>query len=373
MKIAVNTWILRNKKPDGIGFFTIHAISKLIEKHPNDEFIIYCDKGFTENYFDYPNVKKYKIFPALRHPILYFIYLEFVLPLVFLKHKPDILLAPDGLISLNTSIKQISVIHDIYFEHQPQDLPFRNRLYYRFFFKKFAKKANRILTVSEYSKKDIMDTYNIGNEKIDVIYNNQSSNFVPLSSDEIQDVRNKYSSGEPYFLYIGSVHPRKNITRLLHAFELFKNQNCIKVKLLLAGNIYWKSHEVKSIFEASNYKNDIIFLGRVSDAEMKLILPSALCLMFISLFEGFGVPIIEAFHSNVPVITSNTSSMPEIAGDAALLVNPLEIAQIKKAMLEICSNDNLRSELIERGSIQKQKFNWDITSDFIWNNIDEFK
>ncbi len=369
MKIAVNTWILRNKKPDGIGFFTIRAISKLIEKHPNDEFIIYCDIGFDENYFDYPNVKKYKIFPALRHPILYFIYLEFVLPIFILKHKPDILLAPDGLISLNTSVKQISVIHDIYFEHQPQYLPFRNRIYYRFFFKKFANKANRILTVSTYSKNDIMSTYNIDAQKINVVYNNQSSNFVPLSSEQIQLTRNKYADGEPYFFFVGSMHPRKNMTRLLLAFELFKSQTKSNIKLLLAGNIYWKNKKLKSIYEVSNYKEDIIFLGRISDEEMKLILPSATCLMFISLFEGFGVPIIEAFHSNVPVITSNTSSMPEIAGDAALLVDPFEIQQIKKAMIEICSNDNLRIELIEKGGIQKQKFNWDFTSDLMWNSI----
>jgi glycosyltransferase involved in cell wall biosynthesis len=369
MKIAINTWILRNKKPDGIGFFTIHAISSLIKKHPDVKFIIYCDNGFTEKYFDFPNVEKYKIFPALRHPILYFIYLEFILPYFLNKHKPNVLIAPDGLISLNTYVKQISIIHDIYFEHQPYDLPLRNRIYYRFFFKKFAKKANRILTVSQFSKNDIIETYHIDKDKIDIVYNNQSSNFIPLSSEKIQVVKNKYSSGAPYFLFIGSLHPRKNITRLFLAFELFKSRNNCNVKLLIAGNIYWKNDEIKSIFNASKYKEDIIFLGRVTDDDLRLLLPSALCLMFVSLFEGFGVPIIEAFHSNTPVITSNTSSMPEVAGNAAILVNPFNTEEISNAMIEIYNNENLRLELIEKGNFQKLRFDWEITSNLIWKSI----
>src|SRR5687767_5079395 len=129
MKIAINCWVLRNKQIDGIGYFTINTISRLIKAHPEVEFQILCDKNFTEDYFDFKNVSKHYIFPALRHPVLYIYYMELVVSSFLGKHKPDILISMDGFLSLSSSTKQIPVIYDINFEHKPRDLKLKNRLY----------------------------------------------------------------------------------------------------------------------------------------------------------------------------------------------------------------------------------------------------
>ncbi|MEO6538647.1 MAG: glycosyltransferase family 1 protein [Ferruginibacter sp.] len=369
MKIAVNCWILRNKQLDGIGNFTIETLKPLIQAHPEIEFQILCDRNFTENYFDFPNVTRHPIFPALRHPILYVFYMEIVLGLFLRKHKPDLFLGMDGFLCLNTRIKQLPVIYDLNFEHNPLDLPFRNRIYFRTFFKRFAKKARRIATISEYSKEDIAKTYGINPAIIDNVSCGIKDKFHPLTEDIKLLTRMKYSAGEEYFFFVGSMHPRKNIIRLFQAFDAFKKQTQSKFKLVLAGHILWDDENIKIVLDSLQYKKDVIFTGRVSDEVLNEMLGSAYCLSFVPIFEGFGLPIVEAFQAGVPVICSNVTSMPEVAGDAALQVNPFEVASIAGAMINIFYKPRLRNILISKGFEQKNKFTWQQTSTLFYECI----
>jgi glycosyltransferase involved in cell wall biosynthesis len=369
LRIAVNCWVLRNKKPDGIGYYTINTISRIIRSHPEVDFLLLCDKNFTESYFDFPNTSKYYIFPALRHPVLYVLYMELILPFFLKKHKPDVFLSPDGFLSLISSCPQIPVIHDINFEHYPKDLKLKNRLYYRFFFKRFARKADRIVTVSAFSKQDIVNWYKIDPNKIDIVYNSFNAQFHPLDKVTIDAVRNKWSNGKQYFFFVGSMHPRKNIKRLIVAFNLFKQQTHSDCCLLLAGSILWDQSELENVYNNSSYKTAIIFTGRVSDSELVDLLGGALALSFVPIFEGFGVPIIEAMQSGVPVICSNVTSMPEVAGDAALLVDPLNELDIAGAMQKIYTDMALQQKLIQLGNIQKEKFSWDNSADMLWQTL----
>lgn len=248
MKVAINCWVLRNKKLDGMGYFTVNAIGNLIKDHPDVHFMILCDKKFTENYFDLPNVTKHKIFPALRHPVLYVFYMDVVLPLFLRKHKPDVFVSADGYLSLLSNCRQIPIIYDINFEHNPRDVKLKNRIYFRFFFKRFARKAERIATISEYSKKDIADYYHIDPAKIDNVSCGINNNFSPLPHQEIIEIRNKWSSGKPYFFFIGSMHPRKNIKRLIEGFNLFKEKTRSDLKLILAGSILWNKTEIDETY-----------------------------------------------------------------------------------------------------------------------------
>ena len=190
MTVAINCWILRNKKLDGIGYFTVNAVANLIKNHPEVQFKILCDKKFTEDYFDFANVTKHKIFPALRHPLLYVFYMEVVLPFFLRKHKPDVMVSADGYLSLSSSCKQIPIIYDINFEHKPGDIKLKNRIYFKFFFKRFARKAKRIATISEYSKKDIADYYKLDSSTIDNVSCGINSNFSPLDEQQISEVKN---------------------------------------------------------------------------------------------------------------------------------------------------------------------------------------
>jgi glycosyltransferase involved in cell wall biosynthesis len=366
MKIAINAWILRNKKLDGLGYLTINTIPNIIKNNPTVHFQILCDKGYTENYFDFPNVTHHKIFPALRHPILYVFFMEVILGFFLRKHKPDLLISTDGYLCLNSSTKQLPIICDINFEHKPEDLPFRNRVYFRTFFKRFAYKGVRIATISDYSKQDIADTYKIDASKIDNISCGIDNKFVVLSEVEKFTVKAKWSAGKEYFFFVGSMHPRKNIKRLIDAFNLFKQQSQSDFKLLLGGSILWQASDFKDAYLQSDFKNDIIFLGRLSDEDLKQVLGAAYCLSFAPVFEGFGLPIVEAFEAGVPVICSNVTSMPEVAGDAAILFNPFEVKEIANAMDKIFEEKNLRNELIVKGHQQKLKFSWDNTADLLW-------
>lgn len=369
MKIVVNCWILRNKLIDGIGNFTIETLRPLIAAHPEIEFQILCDKNFTEAYFDFPNVTKHHIFPPYRHPILYLFYMEFAVGAFLKKHKPDLFLSMEGFLCLQAKCKQLPVIYDLNFEHQPKDLPLRNRLYFRNLYPKFARKATRIATISEYSKEDIHKTYGISPDLIDNVSCGVKEKFNPLDKELIDKIKNKYAGGEEYFFFIGSMHPRKNIVRLLEAFELFKHASKAPLKLILAGNIFWGDETIKLVLNSMRFKSEVIFPGRINDEELALLLGSAYALTFVPTFEGFGLPIVEAFQCDVPVISSNTTSMPEVAGDAALLANPFDVEDIAGKMKIIWENKGLRSELIERGRSQKKIFSWKRTAALLYDSI----
>lgn len=369
MKIAINCWILRNKNPDGIGNVIIQTIPLLIKDHPEHHFMILCDKNFNNFYFDFPNVSHHYIFPPFRHPLLYMGYMDFVLPGFLKKQQADVLVGMDGFVSLRSKIPQLAIIHDLNFVHYPKDLPLRNRLYYRFYFKKFARKAKQVLAVSKFTKEDIINTYQIPEDKISILPLGAKNVFSPLSIQEIMHCRDTWSKGEAYFFFVGSMHRRKNIVRLLQAFNLFKMKNQSNTKLILAGNIMWQNAEIKNCLQKLQYKDEIIFTGRVDDERLKLLLGAARALVFVPVFEGFGLPIVEAFQAGVPVICSNTSSMPEVAGDAALLVNPFDINEIAAAMTSLDGNEDLRHQLVEKGNTQKLKYNWHNTAVELYHAI----
>lgn len=370
MTIAFNCWILRNKNIDGIGTFCIENIQILAQKHPQVNFALLCDKNFTEDYFNFSNVTIYRIFPPYRHPVLYLFYLEFVLPRFLKKIKPDLFVGIDGAVSLRSRCRQLSIIHDLNFEHYPEHLPLKNRLYYRNLFPRFARKADRLATVSYYSKADIVNLYKIEEKKIDVIFSGIKNNHFIKDPKRIQTIRNQYSEGEPYFFFVGSMHPRKNILGLIKAFDLFKKQNPDQHhKLLLAGNILWSNTELEKTLKKTVFKKEIILTGRVSDATLNDLLGAAEALTFVPFFEGFGLPIVEAFQAEIPVICSNITSMPEIAGDAALLVDPFKTAEIADAMSTVASKEFIRKDLIQKGKKRKELYSWEKTADLLYAAI----
>ncbi len=369
MKIAINCWVLRNKQLDGIGYFTVNTISRVIKNHPEISFLILCDKKFTEDYFDFPNVTRHAVFPALRHPVLYVWYMECVLPFFLKKHRPDLLVSMEGFLSLLSRTPQLPVIYDINFEHQPQDLKLLNRLYFRFFFKRFVRKAVRIATISNYSKEDIASFYKVDAGKIDNVSCGINSNFSALPAIDVNATRQQFSDGKPYFFFVGSMHPRKNIARLISAYTLFRQNTGSNYKLLLAGAIWWSKSLIEDAYNSSPFKDDIIFTGRLSEADLKKVLGSAFALSFVPIFEGFGLPIVEAMQSEVPVLCSNTTSMPEVAGDAAVLIDPFKTEEIAAGMEKLYSSDALCRQLVQRGNQQKEKFTWNHTALLFWESI----
>lgn len=367
MKIAVNCWVLRNKQLDGIGNFTVETLPLIIRAHPDVEFMILCDKNFNEPYFDFPNAVKYRIFPPYRHPLLYVVFMEWTVRWFLKRHRPDLFLSMEGFLSLGSSCRQLPIIYDLNFEKYPKDLALKNRLYFRGLFPKFARKAARIATISEYSKADIVDRYGIRHELIDNVSCGIKENFRPVTEEERKATRERYSQGMPYFFFVGSMHPRKNIVRLIQAFDLFKKSDKQDIKLVLSGHILWDDASINAVLNNSSCKEDIIFTGRVNDDELRNLLGSALALSFVPTFEGFGLPIVEAFQAAVPVICSNTTSMPEVAGNAAIQVDPFNTREIADAMQALSSSPRLRDELVQKGHVQKTLFTWKRTAQLLWD------
>lgn len=368
MKIVANCWVLRNKQLDGIGYWTINTLSLIIKSNPQVSFVLLCDKNFTEPYFEFENVTIKRVFPPYRHPALYVFYMEFVLPFVLRSLKPDLFLSAEGFLSLASSCKQVPVIHDLNFEHFPENLALKNRLYFRFFFKRFAKKATRIATISEYSKSDIVSTYKIDADKVDNCSAGISSAFYILPPERKIAAREKYSDGQPYFFFVGFMHPRKNMHRLLQAFNKFKTQTGSHFKLVVAGKMLWDNADMLATYETSPYKQDIKFVGRLSDDELKEALGAAYALSFVPVFEGFGLPIVEAFEAGVPVLAASATSLPEVAGDAAVYADPFNVDSIAQGLTTLYENkDDLCAHLVKKGFKQKQLFSWDNTAKLLWD------
>lgn len=367
--IAVNTRLLIKNRLDGIGRFSFETLKRITRQHPEHHFIFLFDRPYDNEFIFSDNITPIILHPQARHPVLFCLWFEISVANTLNKLKPDLFLSPDGYLSLRSNCKSLSVIHDINFAHYPGDLPFVVRKYYNYFFPRFAHKATRIATVSEYSKDDICSTYEINENTVDVVYNGSGEKFVPLEYSAHHKVKEKYTGGFDYFLFVGSLHPRKNISRLLQAFDAFKKAKENKIKLLIVGDKYWWNDEMENAYKEMEFKNHVVFTGRLNDDELTLVYGAAFALTYFPYFEGFGIPVLEAMSCDVPVVCSDTTSMPEIADRAALFANPFSVDDIKDALLKITFDEKLRRELIQKGRLRKQYFSWDRTADLLWQSV----
>ena len=371
MKIAVNTRLLLKNKLEGIGWFMFETLQRIVQDHPEHSFYFIFDRKYDEKFIFSDNVIPIVIGPPTRHPFLQYLWFEYSIPYTLNKIKPDIFLSPDAYNSLRSPFKSLIVIHDLNFEHYPEKMPWMVRKYYRHFTPRFANKASRIATVSEFSKNDIIEQYKIDPDKIDVVYNGVNEHYKAVNEDIKEEIRDKYTKGCDYFIYVGALIERKNLDNLFKAFDQFKKSTDHNTKLLIVGSKMWNNKELKDTFEQMQFKDDVVFTGRLETEELCKAIGSALAMTYVSYFEGFGIPILEAFSAGIPVITSNVTSMPEVAGDAAILVNPFDINDIAEAMKNITENEILREDLIQKGFERRKKFSWDQSAKNLWQSIEK--
>jgi len=362
---------LLSGKLEGIGWFTYETLKRITQDHSEHEFLFIFDRPFSDEFVFSSNVKAVYAGPPTRHIFLFFPWFEFQIPRLLKKYKADVFLSTDGQLSLLSNVPQIAVIHDLNFHHNPEQLPKLVRWYYNTFFPKYARKAARIATVSEYTKQDIVKTYGIDASKIDVTLNGCNTRYVPLSEAENENTRKQYTDGKAYFLFVGLIIPRKNLVRLMRAFDLFKTQSGSEMRLLIVGEKKWWDNAHEEVYQSLVHKNDIQFAGRLMAEDLHKVLSAAFALTFVPIFEGFGIPIIEAFSCGTPVITSNVTSMPEVAGGAALLVDPYQEKDIAQKMKMLVDSEELQKSLVEKGLERKQAFSWDYTASQMWKCIEK--
>lgn len=369
MRIAVNTRFLLPHRMEGIGRFTWEVARRLAVQHPEHEFFFFFDRSFDPAFVPAPNVRPVVLAPPARHPLLWYAWFEWAVPRALRRCRADVFFSPDGYCSLRSEVPTVMAVHDLAHVHFPDATPPLVSRYYAHFVPRYLQRAQQIVSVSEYTAQDICRQYGIPAEKIAVACNGCDPAFQPLTESEKAEVRNRYAGGQPYFFYLGAMHPRKNVSRLIRAFDQFKTQTGSAAKLLLAGRMAWQTGELHAAYHAARRRDDILFIGYVPDAELPRLTGAALALTYVSLFEGFGVPLLEAMHCDTPLLSSNVSSMPEVAGDAGLLVDPHSTEAIAGGMTRLWEDGALRQTLIENGRTQRLRFSWNRAAEVVYERL----
>jgi len=358
----INIRLVRPDGMDGIGWFSYESVRRIIQNHPEHEFTLLTDKPKVKDMFTAENTSVKLLLPPAKTLTLINWWHRSAAKYAN-KTKPDVYVSLDGQYSPALKIKVLTVIHDLNFLHHPEWMTTKLADFYNSSMPACANYASRIATVSEYSKKDISDSYGIDPTKIDVVYNGYNQKLL--------EVGNTPDKEDPFFLFVGIQVPRKNITGLIKSFTIFKENNPSNYRLKLAGHGYMWNSEMKSTLENSSAKSDIDLLGRTEFKKLKELYRRATALLYIPHFEGFGIPVLEGFAAGVPVICSNTTSLPEVYGEAALAFSPTDYEGVAEALQRVSEDYKLREELISKGKIQLEKFNWNNTAKALWESIDK--
>jgi glycosyltransferase involved in cell wall biosynthesis len=286
---------------------------------------------------------------------------QILLPRKISCNKYDLLHCPQFNVPLLTNVPLVLTVHDCTFDRFPEEFPNKiSRFYYQFMFPAALRKARKIIAISDSTKKELIHFYQVPEEKISVIYLGVGEKFFQrYSNEKIFAFKQELGITEEYILYVGLTRPRKNLDRILRAFARFLSQSDRKHKLVLVGNIDKRFLDVDKLVNDLNIRDNVLELGFVSDDNLLKLYQGASFLLFPSLYEGFGLPVLEAMALGTPVLTSNVSSLPEVAGDAALLVDPYNIEGIARGIKELSENPNIRESLIRKGKLRAAHFSWD--------------
>lgn len=369
MRIAINGRLLIHNRLEGLGYFTWEVLKRMVKLYPEHDYLVLFDRKPAEQFL-IPGVEFRVLRPSARHPVLYLLWFDVLVPIQLRMWDAEIYVSFDGFTSQYLHIPVVTAIHDLAYIHYPEYMKSADLWYYKKFQPKFARRSDRLLTVSEYSAQDIKDQYKMDGHHIEVVYN--GSRFEQSPPDLDFSVLEKYGLlPNQYFVYTGSIHPRKNIIRLVEAFEQSDAVNDPQIKLVLAGRQAWKAGHIMERIARSSVASQIIHTDYITDSEMWNLLKNALCLCYVSLFEGFGVPVLDAFHAEVPVICSSTTSVKEVVGEAGLQVDPEDVSAISTAMDQICEDADLRADLVRKGMERKYRFSWTLTTRKIFDAMEE--
>lgn len=259
----------------------------------------------------------------------------------------------------------VTTIHDLAFEHLPETFNRRSWMQMRLTVRRSARRAAHIITVSDYSRDDIIRTYKLPAERITVTHEAAPPHFAPVDDPaELNRIRQRYGITRNYILSISSIQPRKNLVRLIEAYTQLRrtNSDAQFPQLLLAGKRGWLEHETFRAAEQSALKKDILFTGYVPDRDLTGLYSGALCFVYPSYFEGFGLPLVEAMQCGVPVIAGNRTSVPEVVGDAGLLFDPFNTNDLASAITRLIDDPACRSSLRQKGLDRARTFSWQSTA-----------
>ncbi|MCD6149982.1 glycosyltransferase family 4 protein [bacterium] len=366
MKIAIQAADLDHNRIDGTRVYLLNLLRHFGKISPNDEFLIYHRKNFNSELTP-PELENYKIKKA-DFP---FLWTQTRFAWEIWKDNPDALWMPMHNLPAvkRNDLKTIVTIHDLAFKYFPDHFPKKDLFKLNFLAGQAIKNADKIIAVSQSTKKDILKFYpKIKEEKIKVIYHGFDAELFhrQFPEEKVKKILTSYKlQVTNYILYVGAIQPRKNLETLIKAFELYKKELKIKnyelrdLKLVLAGGKAWMWESTIEKIKKSPFKKDIILTGKISFEDLAVLYKNAGIFIFPSLYEGFGIPILEAFASGVPVICARNSSLSEVGGKAAEYFKGSDAEELRGKIEKVLSDKELQNLMIIKGKKQIEKFSWE--------------
>jgi glycosyltransferase involved in cell wall biosynthesis len=354
MLIGIDASRANKKNKTGVEWYSYHLIEALKKNDRENQYFLYTDKPLEGKLGVCPSNFSEKI---LKWPFGKFWTLGRLSLEMLFGEKPDVLFVPAHTLPLITPNRSVVTVHDIGFERFPEVYKWPDIVYHRFAIKNIKRASAQIITVSEFSKKEIIDVYKISAEKITAI----PIGFSPphFDMDFVREETRKIG-GLPFILFVGRLEEKKNICRMLEAFAKIKNSGKIPdLRFVLAGRPGFGFEKIKKKIVELNLLDDVIFTGWINNDELGFLYQRAKVLLFATLYEGFGIPPLEAMSVDCPVVCSNATSLPEVVGDAAILVDPLSVDYIAAGLSAALFDDEKRKILIERGRERVKLFSWE--------------
>lgn len=361
MKIGINAITINNQKT-GIGTYTYQVLKNLLLIDHKNEYTVFVPCGLSFE-FHADNLKIEYIKSNINNPYYQLFWENISLPNLLNKKKIDILFSPSFTLPILPYLsKSIITVHDLSFLLFPKTKSYLFRNYMKYILPNSIKKANFIICDSASTYNDLLKYYYVSSKKINIIHLGCNGLFFKKVDDNhITEFKRKYNCNKNYLLYVGSDDPRKNIPRIMQAFKLFKKEDKQEYQLILVGK--GKRYvELLKLAKALDLENEIKFIDYLNEKELHLAYLGAKLLIYTSIYEGFGLPILEAMTCGVPVLTSNRSSMAEIAGDGAYKVDPYNTENIYTGIKLILEDGDLRKELIQNGFQRSGNFSWRTTA-----------
>lgn len=372
MKIAVNARFLLKGRLEGLGWYSHEILRRMVQSHPEDDFYFFFDRPFDASFIYGKNVVPVVLNPPARHPLLWYLWFEWSIPRALQKINADVFFSPDTYLSLGTGTPTVLTVHDLIPLERPKQIPYLARKYYQYFLPKYVQRAAHLIAISHDVRKTVLRLSTRNQAEITVAYNGVRSEFKQISEKEQKEIQEKYASGQPYIFYTGSLNKRKNIDRLIQAFDAFKQRTKSSVKLLIAGKKGWEIAEIEAAYAQALWKDDIEFLGYVENNEQVRLMAACDLFTYLSLDEGFGLPLLEAMKCGVPVLASDIPVFREVAGEAVFYANPKDRSAIGESIERLLSDRLYAKSKMEIAAKQVGKYSWDTAAATVYTALKKF-
>ncbi len=363
MHFAINAHLLSpvgGYRQAGVSVYIEQLLRRLLPLAPDDRWTVYAPNGVAQRLDALPNAAVRESRLPTTNPIARIYWEQLVAPLLLLRDRPAALFCPLNVMPLLVRQPTVVTVHDLAFLRFPERFRPAKRRYLAALTRASVQRAAHVLTVSEFTRREVIDLLSVRPEKVTATPNGRDELMGPLPAEMVERFRAEQKLPQHFLLFVGTLEPRKNLTTLLRAYAQAREE--IDIPLIVAGGKGWLYEPIFALVDELNLREHVQFAGFLPREHLALWYNAATAFVYPSIYEGFGLPPLEALQCGTPVVTSNVSSLPEVVGDAALTVDPSDIGALAAALIRVATDTRLRAELRERGPLQAKQFSWDRTA-----------